>query len=401
MIVHSLYRRTRRFRLALPLIIVAWTLTEVLWIKHALLQQTISDPGQLGGEKIFITGIHWNNEKILRESWIPAVVELANAIGRDNVFVSIQESGSYDDSKGALRLLEKQLAEIDIPRRVVLDETTHLDEITKPPAKTGWIEAPNGQIELRRIPYLARLRNLVMQPLYERKNEGIIYDKILFLNDVVFTNRDISRLLSTRGGNYAAACSLDFSKPPSFYDTFALRDSEGHDELMQSWPYFRARASRRALKYSEPVPVASCWNGVVAMDAAPFYQASPLKFRGIPDSLAQSHVEGSECCLIHADNLLSREKGVWLNPNVRVGYNSPAYAAVNSDESLWISSLAILGGLWQNRLVRWFTTEWFKENIVNRRLSEWAGKSSENKEVGHFCLVNEMQVLVENGWAHR
>jgi hypothetical protein len=185
--LYSLYRRTRRLRLTLALITVAWTLTEVLRVKYALVQQANSDPGQLGGEKIFITGIHWNNEKILREAWIPAVVDLVNAIGRENVFVSIQESGSWDDTKGALRHLEKQLAENNIPRRVILDETTHLDEINKPPAKTGWVQTPGGMNELRRIPYLAGLRNLVMQPLYEKKNEGIIYDKILFLNDVVFT----------------------------------------------------------------------------------------------------------------------------------------------------------------------------------------------------------------------
>jgi hypothetical protein len=74
--------------------------------------------------------------------------------------------------------------------------------------------------------------------------------------------QDVQRLLDTRGGDYAAACSLDFSKPPAFYDTFALRDSDDHAALMQSWPYFRSRASRDALKASEPVPVTSCWNGI-------------------------------------------------------------------------------------------------------------------------------------------
>jgi hypothetical protein len=75
----------------------------------------------------------------------------------------------------------------------------------------------------------------------------------------------VQRLLDTRGGDYAAACSLDFSKPPAFYDTFALRDSEGHAVVMQSWPYFRSRVSRDALKASEPVPVTSCWNGIGTM----------------------------------------------------------------------------------------------------------------------------------------
>lgn len=45
-------------------------------------------------------------------------------------------------------------------------------------------------------------------------------------------------------------------------------------------------------------------------DVAPFY--SGLECRGIDDSLAQKHVEASECCLIHVDNELSGEeaKGV-------------------------------------------------------------------------------------------
>jgi hypothetical protein len=74
--------------------------------------------------------------------------------------------------------------------------------------------------------------------------------------------QDVLNLLNTNGGDYAAACSLDFSNPPFYYDTFALRDSEGHEPVMQSWPYFRSRKSRHALKSNMPVPVSSCWNGM-------------------------------------------------------------------------------------------------------------------------------------------
>jgi hypothetical protein len=34
-------------------------------------------------------------------------------------------------------------------------------------------------------------------------------------------------------------------------------------------------------------------------DAEPFYKG--VKFRGIKDGLAEWHLEGSECCLIHRD----------------------------------------------------------------------------------------------------
>jgi hypothetical protein len=71
--------------------------------------------------------------------------------------------------------------------------------------------------------------------------------------------------MDTNGGEYAAACSLDFSKPPVYYDTFALRDIEGHEHAMQTWPYFKARASRNALVSNvDAVPVTSCWNGIGA-----------------------------------------------------------------------------------------------------------------------------------------
>lgn len=75
-------------------------------------------------------------------------------------------------------------------------------------------------------------------------------------------NDDFYTLLDTNQGSYAAACALDFAKPPAFYDTFALRDSEGNEAMMQTWPYFRGRASRRAMERNEIVPVKSCWNSM-------------------------------------------------------------------------------------------------------------------------------------------
>jgi hypothetical protein len=111
------------------------------------------------------------------------------------------------------------------------------------------------------------------------------------------------------------------------------------------------------MKANQPVPVQSCWNGVgkrrldsppceintvfsfvdlhlttvpVAFDASPFYNPDPLRFRGIPDSLALHHLEGSECCLIHADNPQSASKGLWLNPNVRIGYDANAYSTIHT-----------------------------------------------------------------------
>ncbi|KAI9770184.1 MAG: hypothetical protein M1839_003250 [Geoglossum umbratile] len=275
--------RSRLFRILVFVIFI----NALIQLSPLLIPSGRPRPGKrpvshLSHGKIYISSTHWNNEAILRSRWNTAVVNLVKEFGPSNVYVSIYESGSWDDSKGALQELDHMLEALGVETTIILDETTHNDEIAKPPGKTGWIDTPRGKRELRRIPYLSRLRNFTLQPLEKLLLEGRSFDKILFLNDVVFTvkrllylnlsqnplvlNRvqteDILNLLDTRGGEYAAACSLDFSKPPKFYDTFALRDSSGREAASQTYPYFSSRASRNAISAGREVPVQSCWNGI-------------------------------------------------------------------------------------------------------------------------------------------
>jgi hypothetical protein len=214
-------------------------------------------------------------------------------------------------------------------------------------------------------------------------------------------------LIATRDGSYAAACAVDYSKSPLFYDTFALRDISGEKPITQTWPFFLAAESRNAMKSSSPIPVKSCWNGMVVFEAGPFYEYPSLRFRGILDSLALHHLEGSECCLVHADNSLSLTRGVWLNPNVRVAYNSEADNIVNPKVGRWPSKREKFWGIWSNRWARWtrFLSRYTQRFVVERRVRLWRSEAkrtghAEVHEEGIHCLVNEMQVLVENGWAH-
>ena len=137
------------------------------------------------GLRIFIASIHWNNEQILRSNWNLAILELVEYFGPDNVYVSLYESGSWDASKDALRELDRDLESVRVRRTITLSETTHKDEIQKPFA-AGWIDTPRGRKELRRIPYLSNLRNLALKPLRELAAKDVKFDKVLFLNDVVF-----------------------------------------------------------------------------------------------------------------------------------------------------------------------------------------------------------------------
>lgn len=136
------------------------------------------------------------------------------------------------------------------------------------------------------------------------------------------------------------------------------------------------------------------------MPAKPFVAETPLTFRALPDSLAALHLEASECCLIHADNPLSQQLGVYLNPRVRVGYNPRAYEAVNPRSGPWVSPWQIFKGLWGSRILKWVYRTETRDWIVNRRLEKWLAESPGRSEPGDFCIINEMQVLVENGWAH-
>jgi len=95
----------------------------------------------------------------------------------------------------------------------------------------------------------------------------------------------------------------------------------------------------------------------------------------------------------------TRTLGVYLNPRVRVGYNLAAYEATHPTGAAWVSTWDIFKGMWRNRIKRW-TTVTFEGLVRARRLRAWEAEKHGNKEPGDFCLINEMQVLVDNGWAH-
>lgn len=213
---------------------------------------------------------------------------------------------------------------------------------------------------------------------------------------------DVRRLLSTNGGEYAAACALDFKRAPAVYDTFATRDSDGYEVLMDTWPFFRSHRSRQATRQNQPIPVTSCWNGMLIMDAAPFYYKNErLSFRAISDDLGAKHLEGSECCLIHTDNPMSQTKGVWINPDVRVGYRGTTYDSVNpSGRNSWLSSFSIARGSWENVVRRWTSSPTNTDRMLSQRVADWQAEHPGRRESGRACLIDETQILIFNGWTH-
>jgi hypothetical protein len=202
------------------------------------------------------------------------------------------------------------------------------------------------------------MRNRALRPL--DKVSDMKYDKVLFLNDVYFQPIEAAQLLfSTNAGedgkaDYVVACAVDYINPFKFYDTFATRDFEGYGVGVPFYPIFssagRAQSRSDILNQKDAVRVRSCWSGMAAINAKylqstdpampagfqdigahnidpanPKPVSAPVRFRAEPEMF----FDASECCLLVADILrlanpanLAEDSGVYLNPFVRVAYDS-------------------------------------------------------------------------------
>lgn len=137
----------------------------------------------------------------------------------------------------------------------------------------------------------------------------------------------------------------------------------------------------------------------VAFHAEPFQSIeNPLRFRSIPDSLAEYHVEASECCLIHYDNDLSQAIGVWINPSVRVGYSPAAHEAVSLGE--WPTKHELRWGNWKSKWT-WWIRDPGPLMKVSLRTWRWRRRYPDIKEPGLSCVEDLAMVVTGDGWRYR
>lgn len=194
--------RSRAPKIAL-LIVLLFNLLDVLRI-HANIAEgelALASPPPAPHERVYIASMHFNNAAILKSHWNDAVLKLTETFGPENVFVSIYESGSWDDSKALLQGLDRELEKRGVPHTVDISDVTHLDELGNAEKGEGWVDTARGKRELRRIPYLAKLRNKTLKDLFELYKKGVTFDKVLFLNDVIFTVCFLPLELLSSGAN--------------------------------------------------------------------------------------------------------------------------------------------------------------------------------------------------------
>lgn len=176
-------------RLILLSLAIAISVDYFLIMTHNVPIQRIVPKKANSKDRIFIASMHWTNEQMIRSHWSAAVLDLVAHYGPDNIYISIIESGSMDNSKQALKELDIKLGDLGVERSIELLDATHEDEMAKTPGP-GWIMTSRGEKELRRIPYLSGIRNRVMEKLNtlaDRESNKRTFDKVLWLNDVIFT----------------------------------------------------------------------------------------------------------------------------------------------------------------------------------------------------------------------
>lgn len=280
-------------------------------------------------EKVFIaTTLYDPAGELITSAWGASVKGLIDILGPENVHLSIYENDATELGQSALAVFQEGLA-CDVS---IVDEPLDFSLLPH-------VTLPDGTQRLKRMTFLAEVRNRALRPLSASTTR---FDKLLYLNDVVFDPVDAANLLfSTNTGEngkaqYRAACAVDFDNPFKFYDTFATRDTEGYNMGVIFYPWFAgggdAVSRHEVLSQSDAVRVKSCWGGMVAFDAQWFQYSEiagadttnvelPLRFRAENDTWW----DASECCLIHADlaaltTQIDTDHGIYMNPYIRVAY---------------------------------------------------------------------------------
>jgi len=246
----------------------------------------------LQNQKIFVAACLHDSVNVLPHwEWelTRLLLSLKKAGNNNSFFVSVYESGSHDGTVEYLAKLEKKLAFMGVPSKIV----------------TGGITRNGGA----RIKFLADVRNKAMEPILASTQK---YDRVLWLSDNLFCADGVLQMLAhalpkTQGGLGAdAVCGMDYVHAHDdscvFYDVWASHDIAGNnfdntDPIVHAGSKDagdnRPGPGEAQLVAGEPFQVFSCWNAMVVFDAEVF-QKEKLLFRTNREALGECAVAETE-----------------------------------------------------------------------------------------------------------
>jgi hypothetical protein len=272
----------------------------------------------------FIAASFWNNDEVL-DSWTAQTLELIDVLGRPNVYVSLTENDSEDNTASKLLHFGRELT-----RRGVAHSVNITTDLRGDPPENPWHSIRH------RMGYMANLRNGALEPLGQLNRR---FENVVLLNDVVYHHTDVLKLVAavggddvnvngahaTRPGKRRMACSIDMDGA-TLYDTWVLRDRCGRT-ASGFWPFFASERDRRAVREQRVLEVGTCWNGIVVLDGDMLlepplrssdagWDADTLRFQQPPECII------SECMLLPlAITNVTGGAPVVMDPSVIVGYS--------------------------------------------------------------------------------
>ncbi|OCH90488.1 capsular associated protein [Obba rivulosa] len=241
---------------------------------------------------------------------------VAAVLGFPNVYVSIYENGSSDQTKALLRIFD------------ALCRSAGLRVTIRTSMRTRGAFA-------HRIEYLAEVRNAAFVPLHElRDAENEYFDSIIFMNDVLPCVDDLLELIwQSRRNNAGITCAADYMFHeelglPVFYDNWVARDING--TALENAPFeaiFHHGASQDRFQRHLPIQVQSCWNGIAVLDPAPFYAPPHVRFRMA--RIMDGECSASECSLICNDYWQAGYGRIMMVPRVKLAYDHRVYDIIH------------------------------------------------------------------------
>ncbi|BGP25225.1 GDP-Man:alpha-1,3-mannosyltransferase, glycosyltransferase family 69 protein [Rhodotorula toruloides] len=215
----------------------------------------------------------YNSQDVL-PSLSHALLTVTSFLDPSTVHVSIFENGSTDQTTLALAHLAAALTALGASHTILSD-----------PRKTNWKAVD-------RIAQLSVYRNVLLEPLSDS------FSDVVFINDVYTCPNDVLELVFQRKAQEAdAACAMDWrpngglarkwNGSVKFYDNWVSRSLSGETlraraDILSEWRngldeiFDQPGEERWKKRWNRglPVPVYSCWNGMLALDVTPFTSTS-------------------------------------------------------------------------------------------------------------------------------
>ncbi|KAI8456717.1 family 69 glycosyltransferase [Phakopsora pachyrhizi] len=269
------------------------------------------------GHKYFFAINLYNSFDVIPDLF-STMFKVSAILGFQNVFVSVYENGSSDQTKALLRLFDGLSRSVGM--RVVIRTSLRT----------------RGAFH-HRIEYLAEVRNAALAPLQElRDSEGELFDTVIFMNDVLPCVDDLLELIwQSRRQNAGITCGADYIfheeiAQPVFYDNWVARDING--TALENAPFesiFKDPPSQHRFERHLPIQVQSCWNGIAILDPAPLYAHPRVRFRMA--KLMAGECSASECSLICNDYWNAGYGRIVMVPRVKLAYDNKVWPIIHPE----------------------------------------------------------------------